>query len=747
MSHPSTPTRPFPAPGRAAGLTASLALVAALSGMATAPAFAVDCFDYSTSMHWIGGLRYPGDGLDIAVVGNRAYLTTYAPSLIALDISDPTSPILLGSVTAASVPASLAVQGNYAYVSCGSAGLQVFDISNPSAMHLVGSVVPSGVADGIAVSGTKAYVAYRTNGLYIFDLTNPVAPTLLGTLDTPGDARDVTVVGTRAYVADTNSGLRIVNVSNPAAPTSLGWVDTPNKAVAVRVAGTLAYVGDTTSLQVANVSNPASPSIVGAVSTQGTGACLAVSGADVFLSGTECIKAVDATNPGAPVVVGTMPDARSIAAIEVVGGIAYVAKGGSMPFSAFQVGSQSTPGPLAVYHSDGEMRSFEVEGSYGYLGLNAQFSAADFRVLDLSNPASPVEVASLNIQTVEDIAIDGSLGFAFSRATWEIIPIDLADPVHPVEYPAFLPSAFVNCIAADQPYLYMGDSTGNLWVADASNPNALSVVANVSITTGAFVRDLAISGHYLYAATGTHGTYVVDIANPLLPDVVAHLSDIDVERVDLKGQYLLRSRAGFGFAIDDMSNPEVPTALSELNGATWTNATAIDGDLAYMAGESNPGGLWIVDLSQPSSPQVIGSAMLPAVATEVVVARGAVYALCGTLGMVIMPAACPPNAAGVEGTASLSPTLQLTPAVPNPTHDRASLRLSLSRPARVTSTVFDASGRAVRLLLSSSMLAAGSSELSWDGRDAQGRPAAQGVYFVRVIAGTETAQSKLTLIR
>ncbi len=722
----------------------ALASLAALSLAAAGGAFAQDCFDYSSSMHWIGGLRYTGNGSDIALSGQVAFLTTDAPSLIALDVSDPTTPVLLGSVTTSPGPVSIALQGSYAYVSCGSAGVQVVDVSDPAAMQIVGGVAPPGVADGITISGTKAYVAYRLAGFSIFDLANPIAPVLLGTFDTPGEARDVAVVGTRAYVADTNFGLRIVNVANPAAPAPLGSVDTPSKALAVRVVGNYAYIGDDFSLQIADVSNPALPVIAGAVLTDGTAACLAMSGTNAFLSGTNCIKAVDVGNPHAPVVIGSMPDGRFITAIEVVGNVAYVAKGGNMPFSAFDISTRSTPGPLAVYHPTGKVNTLQVAGIYGYLGMDG--AGGGFRVLDLSNPISPVQVASLSVPNVFDIALDGTRAFALSNvASGRLVSINLSDPAHPTLYQSLVPPEFVSCIAVAGSYAYLGCWSGNLLVADCSNPSAMSIVATIPVSLRNL--DAVVSGHYLYLASSSHGVNVLDIADPLHPAVAANLPGTLAEGVGLSGHYLLRSLWGSGFAIDDVTDPTAPVTVSQLNGAAWANDTAIDGTNAYMVGDSNPGGLWVMDFSNSAAPKIVGSAMLPATSEEVTVARGVVYVSCGTEGLVMMPTTCPLNAAGVDGEGSLLSTLKLSSSAPNPMRDVASVRLSLARPEQVASTVFDASGRAVRVLLPSSQLSAGTSELTWDGRDAQGRLVPQGVYFVRVVASGENQESKVVLVR
>nr|BFD62475.1 hypothetical protein BdHM001_11560 [Bdellovibrio sp. HM001] len=73
---------------------------------------------------------------DVEVVGNRAYvITTTNKSLVILDISTPTSPSVLGSITHAtrlSDLTSLEVSGNYAYAVSGTGDLTLIDISVPA---------------------------------------------------------------------------------------------------------------------------------------------------------------------------------------------------------------------------------------------------------------------------------------------------------------------------------------------------------------------------------------------------------------------------------------------------------------------------------------------------------------------------------------------------------------------------------------------------------------------------------------
>jgi hypothetical protein len=98
------------------------------------------------------------------------------------------------------------VSGTHAYVA-GYFGLQVIDISNPQSPQIVGSVDTPGSANGVAVAGTYAYVADWYPGLQVIDISNPESPQIVGSVDTPSAAIGVTVSGTLAYVTDQTSGL------------------------------------------------------------------------------------------------------------------------------------------------------------------------------------------------------------------------------------------------------------------------------------------------------------------------------------------------------------------------------------------------------------------------------------------------------------------------------------------------------------------------------------------------------------
>jgi hypothetical protein len=106
----------------------------------------------------------------------------------------------------------VAVSGTHAYVADGGSGLQVIDITNPESPRIVGSVDTPGNAMGVAVSGTHAYVTDGNRGLQVIDITDPESPEIVGSVDTPDKARGVAASGSLACVADGLGGLQILPV-------------------------------------------------------------------------------------------------------------------------------------------------------------------------------------------------------------------------------------------------------------------------------------------------------------------------------------------------------------------------------------------------------------------------------------------------------------------------------------------------------------------------------------------------------
>lgn len=83
---------------------------------------------------------------------------------------------------------------------------------------------------------------------------------------------------------------------------------------------------------------------------------------------------------------------------------------------------------------------------------------------------------------------------------------------------------------------------------------------------------------------------------------------------------------------------------------------------------------------------------------------------------------------------------------PNPTRDGASFRFAVPQDGAASLRVFDASGRLVARVLDED-LRAGTFVAAWSGRTADGRPAAPGAYFARLVAPGVNARARIVVTR
>jgi hypothetical protein len=83
---------------------------------------------------------------------------------------------------------------------------------------------------------------------------------------------------------------------------------------------------------------------------------------------------------------------------------------------------------------------------------------------------------------------------------------------------------------------------------------------------------------------------------------------------------------------------------------------------------------------------------------------------------------------------------------PNPFNPVTKIRFSIDRDAVVMLSIYDVSGKRVKTLVNRPLKAGRYTE-EWNGRDAQGRELASGVYFYRLKAGSKIITKKMVLLK
>jgi hypothetical protein len=189
---------------------------------------------------------------DVALQGNFAYLAHSSAGLRIINISNPSSPVEVGSYATTGLAWGVAVSGNYAYVGCTDGRLVIVNVSNPAFPTYVSSLVSctgfGAAALGIAVRGDYAYLAGGSCGFRVIDISNKLNPRQVDSIPVPpsGNATDVFLVSQYAYVSVGNAGFYVIEVTNPLDVNLRGYYDTPDPGSVRSVfgVGNLAYLAD-----------------------------------------------------------------------------------------------------------------------------------------------------------------------------------------------------------------------------------------------------------------------------------------------------------------------------------------------------------------------------------------------------------------------------------------------------------------------------------------------------------------------
>ena len=168
----------------------------------------------------------------------------------------------------------LSANNNYAYVTDGL-GLNVLDITNPSSPSLVGSTQTPGIATRIALSSNEqyAFVADGREGIAVIDLTSPASPALLfnfGNDGTPILDVELSSDGNYGFATRGSGDLFVFNASeqqiNSGGLSVLASLFIGYDGLGIDLVGDYLYVAhgrqEDSVITVINITNPINPSIV-----------------------------------------------------------------------------------------------------------------------------------------------------------------------------------------------------------------------------------------------------------------------------------------------------------------------------------------------------------------------------------------------------------------------------------------------------------------------------------------------------
>lgn len=279
-----------------------------------------------------------------------------------------------------------------------------------------------------------------------------------------------------------------------------------------------------------------------------------------------------------------------------------------------------------------EATCVQVHGNYLYVG--GEPHSVCFRVYDISNPAAPVQVYVECGMTyyVLDMAWYGNDAYMmFDGAIWSW---NMSDPRHPLKRNYVYGRAKGLAVSGD--FLYVASDSATFRVYDLlANPFQPPLVAEIPLPSPSqWGGPIAISGNYAYVAPygGNPGNYanvtVVDISDPLAPVVVGSIPDT---RTDGVMEHTISTSNGILYVVpmdtpdypyrpnatrlyDVASNPAAPVQVCTIPAIAHANGVRAVSTTAYVIDEGE--GVIMFDCSNPAAPVRLGNVHSPAWMTK-----------------------------------------------------------------------------------------------------------------------------------
>lgn len=314
---------------------------------------------YITALNLAG----TGEANKVRVDGNYAYVVTddsgSSADFTIINITNPESPTVSGSINLNTYVEDLYISGNYAYLATGAdtEELMIINITNKSSPTKVTGFNLGNNNDPTAVQvvGNYAYVGKQVAGssnreLYVINVTNPASPIIAGDYNNAGSIMDFDIQGNYIYAGTSNRNGEIVilDISNPTNPVEVGSYNISGSVIvtSVFIDQDILHVGlnqGTFNAYVTfNVANPASPSPLGSYETIGIVNDIDVFNGYAFLAtenSSSEVMIINSLSPTSPSLFGSVnltDNARGIVAGETY---AYIANAsGSAEFQVIKGG-------------------------------------------------------------------------------------------------------------------------------------------------------------------------------------------------------------------------------------------------------------------------------------------------------------------------------------------------------------------------------------------------------------------------
>ncbi len=529
----------------------------------------------------------------VTVVGAYAYVGNWNRELAVVDVSEPASPQLVTTRDVDDyVYGAPAIHGSYLYFPNGN--LTVFNIEDPRNPVLERTVITTGYAHAVTTDGQYLYVA--EGGVSVWSLGDSGDPTLVDDEASVTQARDISVVGSTICVAADDEGVVLIGFDPQAGdPLVVSSTYTTNigRAFDVCANRSYAYVSHTPSegssrLSILNVADPATPVTTGSIAANDAGGA-AMDAPFIYLAdGYGGLRVVRAEHPENPVRTGTLVTGDQALGVEVIGAYAYVADD-TAGLTVVHVADQMNPDLEVSVPVTGRASDVTLSGRIAFVADETGFVS----LFDVEDPTSPTALPTVTTaESAQEVVVVGPYAYVADHES-RLSVIEINQPADPV-YLGTRPIGYsVVGVTVTRGRAYLADGEGLLIIADATDP--VDPVWIDSVPSIGNPEAVKAAGSYAYVADDSDGLTVFDLSDGIPTESASNLTTTDrMWDVAISGSYAFAAEGQAGLGIISISDPLNPVRLATIALDDYAEDVCVRGSYVYVADDD--GGLQIIQL-------------------------------------------------------------------------------------------------------------------------------------------------------
>jgi hypothetical protein len=478
---------------------------------------------------------------------------------------------------------------------------RIAELCDPQ-LELIGHVMST--PQSVAIDGNVAAVTSDAN-MVLLDITDPTFPRMVSQLVLPA-----------GLSPQERQGMFLDSVVIANDHAYVTWQQCPHSCT-------------DGGLQIVDISIPTAPVVVGSLDANAAMWDIVVLGSILYASAGGDLALIDVTDPSAPYVLATMTLDGQFAAVETIrvyvdaSGHVYafvVSTNGS--FYVVDVTDSSSPFQIAAYEPpDSCMRDVALDDSGQALYAYLPDCYAGLRIVDVTSPSIPNEVHTYDFggnSSAYRVAATGQqvvVATDDASAAWNtsLYALDVSSPITPTVTGIYTGTEYAWDMVATSGLLVVADNARGVQFVDISDPVLLAEIGRLDIVKA--YGDIAVHSHYLFVVDDS-GLRVIDVLNPILPHYVASFVTPYALSVTVDAGYALVTDVEGGLWVIDVSEATTPTQVGYVDTSmTSTSAVVIRGRLggtahAFVASHgctpfSCPATLKVIDLSNLGAPQAL----------------------------------------------------------------------------------------------------------------------------------------------